>query len=143
MARKKARSVAASPPTVPVDLAKVRLVAGAAALEDVRVIRFAGAVKPAILDVTEGQFGQRVSYRTHLADPTLPIVAHLEFKYEAMLEGVAVCDIEAEMIVVYRVPEPKTEIWPPDSMDQFARVNGPYTCWPYFRELTASFAARL
>lgn len=51
-----------------------------------------------------------------------------------------VADIEAEFLVVYRTNA--TSPFPTDALRHFARLNGTYNAWPYWRELVQNMTTR-
>ena len=51
-----------------------------------------------------------------------------------------VAEIRAGFLVVYRTNPPAT--FPPDALHHFAKLNGTYNAWPYWRELVQSMTMR-
>ncbi|MDE2784250.1 MAG: hypothetical protein OXK77_14940 [Gemmatimonadota bacterium] len=86
----------------------------------------------------------RATYELPASDSNIVLVrVDLRFEAHSTDDGEPdqrVVDIEAEFLVVYRTTT--TSPFPTDALRHFARLNGTYNAWPYWRELVQNMTTR-
>ena len=131
---------------MPTNLERASLVSRSVQIESVSLTRVAMNT-----DVEEksGSATLRLSqrYRARYELPTSDsntVLVRVDFRFEAHTTNEEpdhrVADIEAEFLVVYRTNA--TSPFPTDALQHFARLNGTYNAWPYWRELVQNMTMR-
>jgi preprotein translocase subunit SecB len=120
-----------------IDFAAVSRVARRIDLLDIRVVEVSAHCAPA----PPGPLVPEVTYDCHAESVGNAVTVLLKYKFRAESSGTEVARVLVAYILVYEVLDEKS-IAEPD-LEQFARANGIYHSWPFFRQFLFDLTSKM